>query len=110
MSKAVLPSTRFAAIPRLPDPWPVVVAAYLMETHLRGGSIRTPIEYGRILDRFFAVYPNPAAVQPIGVHSFAYGRSPGHSGPAPATICVRLAAVSGLYDFAQRMRAVELNP
>lgn len=44
------------------------------------------------------------------MHSFAYGRSPGAGQPAASTICVRLAAIAGLYDFARRMGAVDRNP
>jgi len=99
-----------ALIPRLPAPWPDVVGAYLTETHLRGGSVRTPTEYARILARFFAAFPDPSRVQPISVHSFAYGQSPGRPNPAASTICVRLAAIAGLYDFARRMGAVDRNP
>jgi integrase/recombinase XerD len=94
----------------LPDPWPVLVNAYLAEIHLRGGSIRTPVEYGRILARFFTDYRDPSEVTPIGVHSFAYGRSPGRDLPSASTICVRLAAISSFYAFAQRLEAVGRNP
>ena|SRR5579859_6647451 len=66
----------------LPPPWPAVAGAFLTEAQLRGGSRRTPVEYARILDRFFAAYRNPHQVTPIGVHTFAYGRSPGRAGPA----------------------------
>ncbi|MBA2558582.1 MAG: tyrosine-type recombinase/integrase [Propionibacteriales bacterium] len=83
---------------------------HLTETHLRGGSVRTPTEYARILARFFAAFPDPSSVQPISVHSFAYGRSPGRADPAASTICVRLAAIGGMYDFARRMGAVDRNP
>ncbi len=99
-----------AIIPALPEPWPAVIGSYLAETHLWGGSVRTPIEYARILGRFFALFPDPSEVAPIGVHSFAYGRSPGADQPAASTICVRLAAISGLYEFARRVGAIDRNP
>lgn len=110
MSQVAVAQSPFAVIPVLPEPWPEVVDSYLTETHLRGGSVRTPTEYARILARFFAAFPNPGEVQPIGVHSFAYGRSPGSGLPAAATICVRLAAIAGLYDFARRIGAISRNP
>lgn len=94
----------------LPPPWPAVANAFLTETHLRGGSLRTPVEYARILGRFFAGFPNPTEVTPMGVHSFAYGRSPGRPAPAASTICVRLAAIAGFYAFAQRLGAIDDNP
>ena len=94
----------------LPQPWPVVVGAYLTETHLRGGSRRTPVEYRRILERFFNTFPDPNVVTPLAVHSFAYARNPGTSLPAPSTIAVRLAAISGLYEFARRLGAIGANP
>ena len=94
----------------LPAPWPAVASAFLTEAQLRGGSLRTPVEYARILSRFFARYPNPTQVTPIGIHTFAYGRSPGRAGPAASTICVRLAAISGFYAFAQRLGAIDRNP
>ncbi|MBA3688380.1 MAG: tyrosine-type recombinase/integrase [Chloroflexi bacterium] len=94
----------------LPDPWPAVASAYLTEAHLQGGSVRTPLEYARILERFFATFPDPGDVTPLSVHSFAYGRSPGRAEPTPSTICVRLAAISGVYEFARRVGAIERNP
>ena len=100
----------YGVLETLPPPWPAVASAYLTETHLRGGSQRTPVEYARILGRFFAGFPNPSAVTPLGVHSFSYGRSPGRSAPSPSTICVRLAAISGFYAFAQRLGAIDGNP
>ena len=94
----------------LPDPWPAVARAFITETHLRGDSQRTPLEYGRILERFFVTFPDPNVVTPLAVHSFAYGRIPGRALPAASTICVRLAAISGFYDFAKRLGAIDRNP
>ncbi len=87
-----------------------MVSAYLAETHFRSGSTRTPVEYARILGRFFAVFTDPLSVAPMSVVSFAYGRTPGCDQPAASTICVRLAAISGLYEFARRVGAVNRNP
>jgi len=44
------------------------------------------------------------------VHAFAYGPGPSGKEPSPSTVVVRLAAVSGFYDFARRMGLMPTNP
>lgn len=99
-----------AVLGSLPDPWATVARAYLTELKARADSDRTPIEYARILGRFFNDLPDPSEVTPIGVHAFAYGRLPGRKIPTASTICVRLAVISGFYAFAQGLGAIEHNP
>jgi integrase/recombinase XerD len=90
--------------------WDGVVAAYLAEVGQRTGSVRTPQEYGRILDRFLARLLDPAAASAAHVHAFAYAPGPSGRAPSPSTITVRLAAIRGLYDFARRMGLTSSNP
>jgi integrase len=94
----------------LPEPWGRLLAAYLLEKELVGRSRRTPHEYGRIVGRFLAGVSGPSTVTPLDVELFAYGG--GASGPSPSgsTICVRLAAISGLYELAVRNGLVARNP
>lgn len=106
-SAASLPAV---PIPVLPAPWPDVITAFLAQTHAYGGSVRTALEYARILARFFALFPHPTDVTLLTVHTFAYGRCPGGRAPAASTTCVRLAAVSGLYELARRLGAIAVNP
>ncbi len=98
------------AIEGLPDQWGNVAGAWLAEVASRTGSPRTPQEYGRYLARFLDLVGDPAQATTAHVHAFAYG--PGSSGrePSPATVIVRLAAISGFYDFARRMGLVAANP
>ena len=97
------------ALATLTGRWQTVAGAWLTEVHQRTGSPRTPKEYARILERFLAEIAPPEATT-AHVHAFAYG--PGLSGkePSPSTVVVRLAAISGFYDFARRMGLVSTNP
>jgi integrase/recombinase XerD len=72
--------------------------------------VRTPAEYVRILDRFLAGLPSPEVATAADVHAFAYGPGPSGKVPSPSTVVVRLAALSGFYDFARRMDLVSRNP
>lgn len=91
--------------------WQSAAAAWLAEVRARTGSDRTPAEYARWLHRFVATLgSDPARATPADVHAFAYG--PGRSGrePSPSTVIVRLAAISGFYQFARRMHLLDANP
>ncbi len=68
------------------------------------------MEYARIIDRFLGGLLSPEAATPADVHAFAYGAGPSGKIPSPSTVLVRLAAVSGFYDFARRMGLVVINP
>ena len=92
------------------ETWEPVLAAYLAEVGQRSGSRRTPDEYGRLIRRFLVNLPDLADATPAHVHTFAYGPGPSGREPSPSTVSVRLAAVSGFYDFARRMERVERNP
>jgi len=92
------------------ETWEPVLAAYLAEVGQRSGSLRTPDEYNRLIRRFLIDLPLPAKATTAHVHTFAYGPGPSGREPSPSTVSVRLAAVSGFYDFARRMHRVTLNP
>jgi integrase/recombinase XerD len=94
----------------LPEPWGRLLAAYLIEKELVGRSHRTPHEYGRIVGRFLAGVSGPSTVTPLDVELFAYGTGASGSTPSGSTICVRLAAISGLYELAVRNGLVTRNP
>ncbi len=55
----------------------------------------------------FLVEITPTEATPAQVHAFAYGPGPSGKEPSPSTVVVRLAAVSGFYDFARRMDLVD---
>jgi len=92
------------------ESWEPVVAAYLAEVEQRSGSRRTPDEYNRLIRRFLTDLARPVEATPAHVHAFAYGPGPSGREPSPSTVSVRLAAVSGFYDFARRMGRVKRNP
>ena len=94
----------------LDESWQAGVLGLLVEKTARTGSRRTAETYGRTIRRFLAGSGDPAAATPLEVHRFAY--SPGQAGspPSPSTVSVRLTAVGGLYDFACRMRVMDVNP
>jgi len=94
----------------LSEPWGRLLTAYLIEKELVGRSHRTPHEYGRIVDRFLAGVSDPSSVTPLDVEVFAYGAGASDSTPSGSTICVRLAAISGLYELAVRNGLVAHNP
>jgi len=94
----------------LPEPWGRLLAGYLIEKELVGRSHRTPHEYGRIVGRFLAGVSDPSIVTPLDVELFAYGAGVSGSTPSGSTICVRLAAISGLYELALRNGLVARNP
>ena len=52
----------------------------------------------------------PPEATPAHVHAFAYGPGPSGKEPSPSTVVVRLAAISGFYNFADRMGLVTSNP
>lgn len=95
--------------PRRED-WEPVLAAYLAEVEQRSGSRRTPDEYNRLIRRFMTGLPRPVEATPAHVHAFAYGPGPSGREPSPSTVSVRLAALSGFYDFARRMGRIKRNP
>ena len=94
----------------IPCQWDGAAGAWLAEVAQRTGSPRTPQEYGRYLARFLDLVGDPAQATPAHVHAFAYGTGPSGREPSPSTVIVRLAAVSGFYDFARRMGLVAANP
>jgi site-specific recombinase XerD len=96
--------------PGLPEPWRTVVRAFLVETYLRGGSQRTAVEYARILGRFLERVPDPGEVNPMAIRAFAYASVDVATPPAPSTVGVRLAAISGLYNVAVEAGLVAVNP
>ena len=105
--------TLTADLPALytPPDWEGAFAAFLAEKERRSGSRRTSQEYARILARFFGpLGKTPDQVTPDQVFTFAYG--PGSAGrePSPATINLRLAALSSLYGFLARMGLADRNP
>ena len=103
-------STPTTALAHLDGSWRSTAAAWLAEVAQRSGSPRTPTEYGRHLARFLKLVDDVAQATPAHVHAFAYGKGPSGKEPAPSTVIVRLAAVSGFYDFARRMGLVTANP
>jgi integrase/recombinase XerD len=103
------------------DAWAGIARAWLAEVEQRTGSTRTPVEYGRYLDRFatrLAAYGRTLdTATPADAHAFAYAPLPdarrgGALGkdPGPASVNVRLAALRSFYDFAQRLGIVAANP
>jgi site-specific recombinase XerD len=94
----------------LPEPWGRLLAGYLIEKELVGRSHRTPHEYGRIVGRFLAGVSGPSTVTPLDVELFAYGGGVTGATPSGSTICVRLAAISGLYELAVQNGLVARNP
>jgi integrase/recombinase XerD len=90
--------------------WSLVIAAFLQERGSRTGSRRTVETYARIVRRFLLTIADPASATPFDVHRFAHAPTQDARPPAPATILSRLAAVSGLYEFAVRMGVVAMNP
>jgi len=94
-----------------PPDWEGAIRAFLAEKGKRSGSARTPQEYARLLHRFFdGLDKTPDAVTPDEVFAFAYGPGPGGREPAPASVNLRLAALSSLYQFLIRMELVDRNP
>ena len=95
----------------VPMDWEGALGAFLAEKEARSGSKRTPEEYSRILLRFFGqLGKTPPEVAPGDVFSFAHGRGLSGKQPAPATIGIRLAAISSFYGFLERMDLVTRNP
>ena len=90
--------------------WKAIAVGFLTEKARRTGSRRTTEVYARTVARFLRGIPDPGGATPLDVHRFVNGiGSDGHA-PAPSTVGVRLAAVSGFYDFACRMEMLERNP
>jgi integrase len=89
--------------------WTAIAAGFLVEKANRTGSRRTTEVYGRMLARFLHAN-DPGRVGPLEVHRFAYALRADGRPPAPSTISVRLAAISGFYDFACRMQLAAANP
>ena len=107
---SVKPSASLPAI-YAPADWQGAFAAFLAEKERRSGSRRTSQEYARILARFFGgLDKTPDQVQPNEVFTFAYGPGPAGRDPSPATINLRLAALSSLYGFLGRMGLTDRNP
>jgi len=95
----------------VPPDWEGTLRAFLAEKRERSGSQRTAQEYARILARFFdALGKTPDAVTPDEVFAFAYGPGPAGQSPGPASVNVRLAALSSLYGFLLRMGLLDRNP
>lgn len=91
--------------------WHPLIGGFLAEK-TAGADVRgTAHTYARIIDRFIASRPSPERVSAIDVHQFAYGLAANDdSRPSPSTTAVRLAALSGLFDFAVRMGVLPENP
>ena len=105
--------TLTADLPALyaPPDWEGAFAAFLAEKERRSGSRRTSGEYARILARFFGgLGKTPDQVMPDEVFAFAYGPGPSGREPSPATVNLRLAALSSLYGFLNRMGLTDRNP
>jgi len=97
--------------PYVPPDWEGAIRAFLVEKRERSGSQRTPQEYARLLRRFFdGLGKTPDQVTPDEVFAFAYGPGPGGREPSPASVNLRLAALSSLYQFLIRMDLVDRNP
>lgn len=94
----------------LDEPWKATTVGFLVEKERRTGSSRTPEVYRRMLGDFLSHVSDPAVATALDVHRFAYGVGASGAAPAASTICVRIAAISGFYDFARRMGIVESNP
>jgi len=101
--------------------WAGIIGAWLAEVQQRTGSARTPVEYGRYVRHFSArlnvLGRTLADASPADAHAFAYAPLPderrqGALGrvPGASSVNVRLAALRSLYDFAQRIGAVTINP
>lgn len=90
--------------------WAAIAAAFLTEARGQSGSAGTVRMYTSVLRRWFHVCPHPTFATTAQVYAFAYGAGPSGKPPSPSTIVVRLAAISGLYDFARRMGLVQRNP
>jgi integrase len=85
--------------------------AFLTEKEKRSGSRATVEAYGRTLARFSqAVNKAPALVTPDEVFSFAYSWGPSGKEPSAASVNLRLAALSSLFQFLGRMDLVDRNP
>ena len=101
----------FDAAPVLLDsPWQQVIGAYLNQVRQRSGSQGSYALYGTLLTRFLrgaGLDPlaggDPSRVMPAMVYSYAYQRGRGGRDPAPSTVNVRLAVVSGFYRFAAKV-------
>ena len=98
------------ALINVTDSWEATAGAWLVEVGQRTGSKRTPVEYARIVQRFFNGIGGPEKANAGFVHTFAYSPGPSGKEPSPSTITVRLAAISGFFDFAKRMGMVPANP
>ena len=97
--------------PYVPPDWEGAIRAFLAEKEGRSGSHRTAEEYARLLRRFFeGLDKTPDQVTPDEVFAFAYGPGPSGREPSAATVNVRLAALSSLYQFLIRMDLVDRNP
>ena len=104
-----LPQAR-AGFDSLDESWQAIAVGFLIEKAQRTGSRRTTEVYGRTVRRFLGGIGHPANATPFDVHRFAYGLSPDGHCPSPSTVSVRLAAISGFYDFARRMELLATNP
>ncbi len=94
-----------------PPDWEGAFGAFLAEKRMRSGSNGTAATYARILARFFGgLEKTPNLVTPDEVFSFAYREGPSGREPSPATVNLRLAAISSLYGFLLRMSLVASNP
>jgi integrase/recombinase XerC len=97
------------------DVGPGMIDAWLAEVAQRGGSRRTPVEYRQYLERFRDDVLHPQGLtlleaDPRHLHAFAYAPGPSGRQPAASTVNVRLSALRSFYDFARRMKAVDVNP
>lgn len=110
MDKALPPANRERGGPDAERRWPALLTAFLEERAARTGSRRTVEAYGRTARRFLRCVPDPSCATPLDVHRFAYAATQSGSLPAPSTVNARLAAVSGLYEFAVRMGVMHQNP
>jgi integrase len=91
--------------------WDSALRAFLLEKQRRTGSSGTAEKYGHILSRFFAaVAKTPDQVSPAEVFAFTYGVGPSGREPSASTVGLRLAAISSLYGFLQRMELTDRNP
>ena len=95
---------------KLSGQWQQVAGAWLAEVGQRTGSMRTPKEYARHLERFIETVGDVTRATPPAVMAYAYGKGASGKEPSPSTIMVRLAALSGFFDFARRMGIVSTNP
>lgn len=82
------------------------VADFLAEASVRGLSIRTRDEYGRLIRRFLSIRSFASA----DVHSFVFSAGPSGRLPTPATAAVRRAALVAFFAFLRRRSFLEVDP